>query len=198
MQSQTSRFGSVSPGRLASASQPGRSRGIFIPKMKPAALGVSIVLRAAKRRSSSVQLRSDECALRVVCPSRSLGAVNRTGLAEPVHLCGQVRGMPICQRLKAGAGDFEVARMAKATKVLVAIPDDLLERIDRETENLGQTRRDFLQEAARRRLGWPDPLAVDAALLRGRAALAGLGSFESTRALLDAHKERTVAPRFST
>jgi len=69
--------------------------------------------------------------------------------------------------------------MEKATKVLVTMPNDLLERIDRETRSLGQTRSEFFQEAVRRRLGWPDPLTVDAALLRGRAALAGLGSFES-------------------
>lgn len=82
--------------------------------------------------------------------------------------------------------------MAKATKVLVTLPDDLLERIDRETENLGQTRSDFLQEAARRRLGWPDPLAVDAALLRGRAALAGLGSFESAEVIRSQREARDV------
>jgi Arc/MetJ-type ribon-helix-helix transcriptional regulator len=69
--------------------------------------------------------------------------------------------------------------MEKATKVLVTMPVDLLERIDRETRSLGQTRSEFLQEAVRRRLGWPDPLTVDAALLRGRAALAEVGSFES-------------------
>jgi metal-responsive CopG/Arc/MetJ family transcriptional regulator len=86
--------------------------------------------------------------------------------------------------------------MAKAAKVLVTIPNDLLERIDRETESLGQTRSEFLQEAARRRLGWPDPLAIDAALLRGRAALSKSGSFESAdvvraqREERDAHDQR--------
>ncbi len=80
--------------------------------------------------------------------------------------------------------------MAKATKVLVTMPDDLLERIDRETKSLGQTRSDFLQEAARHRLGWPDPLAVDAALLRGRTALADLGSFESAEEIRAGREER--------
>jgi Arc/MetJ-type ribon-helix-helix transcriptional regulator len=80
--------------------------------------------------------------------------------------------------------------MARATKVLVTMPDDLLERIDRETESLGQTRSEFLQEAARRRLGWPDPLAVDAALLRGRAALEGLGGFESAKVIRAQREER--------
>jgi len=80
--------------------------------------------------------------------------------------------------------------MAKATKVLVTIPSDLLERIDRETEILGQTRSEFLQEAARRRLGWPDPLAVDAALLRGRAALSDLGGFESAEVIRAQREER--------
>jgi Arc/MetJ-type ribon-helix-helix transcriptional regulator len=69
--------------------------------------------------------------------------------------------------------------MAKTTKVLVTMPSELLERIDRETATLGQTRSEFFQEAVRRRLGWPDPLAIDAALLRGRAVLSDLGGFES-------------------
>jgi len=85
-----------------------------------------------------------------------------------------------------------MVRMAKATKVLVTMPDDLLERIDRETRSLGQTRSEFLQEAAQRRLGWPDPLAVDAALLRGRAALAGLGGFEAAEVIRSEREERDV------
>jgi len=80
--------------------------------------------------------------------------------------------------------------MAKAAKVLVTIPNDLLARIDRETESLGQTRSEFLQEAARRRLGWPDPLAIDAALLRGRAALSKSGSFESADVIRAQREER--------
>lgn len=69
--------------------------------------------------------------------------------------------------------------MAKATKVLVSMPDELLARIDRETARSGVTRSEFLQEAARQRLGWPDPATIDAALERGRAALQDLGSFDS-------------------
>jgi len=80
--------------------------------------------------------------------------------------------------------------MAKSAKVLVTLPNDLLERIDRETESLGQTRSEFLQEAARRRLGWPDPLAVDAALLRGRAALSEVGGFESADVIRAQREER--------
>lgn len=80
--------------------------------------------------------------------------------------------------------------MAKATKVLVTMPTDLLERIDRETESLGQTRSEFFQEAVRRRLGWPDPLVVDAALLRGRSALSDLGEFESADLIRAQREER--------
>lgn len=64
-------------------------------------------------------------------------------------------------------------------KVLISMPDDVLERIDREAARRGATRSAFLQHAARRELGWPDPAAFDAALERGRAALAGAGAFES-------------------
>lgn len=83
--------------------------------------------------------------------------------------------------------------MAKAQKVMVSIPIDLLERIDREAGERGTTRSGFLQEAARRELGWPDPVTVDAAVARGRAALDGLGSFEAAdliRAERDGRDER--------
>jgi Arc/MetJ-type ribon-helix-helix transcriptional regulator len=69
--------------------------------------------------------------------------------------------------------------MASAQKVMVSIPDDLLRRIDREVGERGTTRSAFLQEAAQRELGWPDPAVFDAALARSRAALEDLGSFES-------------------
>ena len=65
------------------------------------------------------------------------------------------------------------------SKILVSLPDDLLERIDREARARGTNRSRFLQEAARRQLGWPDPAALRAALKRGRRALAEIGSFES-------------------
>lgn len=57
--------------------------------------------------------------------------------------------------------------------------DELLARVDREVEARGTTRSAFLQEAAQRELGWPDPATIDAALERGRLALAGAGRFES-------------------
>ena len=64
-------------------------------------------------------------------------------------------------------------------KVLISLPDDLLERIDSEAERRGATRSGFIQQAAQRELGWPDPAAFDAALERGRKALAAAGAFES-------------------
>jgi Arc/MetJ-type ribon-helix-helix transcriptional regulator len=64
-------------------------------------------------------------------------------------------------------------------KILVSLPDDLVERIDREVRARGSTRSRFLQEAALRQLGWPSHETLEAALSRGRAALAGSGSFES-------------------
>jgi len=80
--------------------------------------------------------------------------------------------------------------VAKTTKVLVTMPSELLERIDRETAAVGQTRSEFFQEAVRRRLGWPDPLAVDAALLRGRAALSDVSGFESADVIRTQREER--------
>jgi predicted transcriptional regulator len=65
------------------------------------------------------------------------------------------------------------------TKVLISVPDDLLERIDREARARRLTRSAFLEEAARRELGWSGADAVDAALARGREALADAGAFEA-------------------
>ncbi len=85
--------------------------------------------------------------------------------------------------------------MSKAAKVMVSIPDELLERIDREAEERGTSRSGFLQEAARRELGWPDPLRVDAALERGRAALAGAGSFEAAELIRAEREDRDARDR---
>ena len=65
------------------------------------------------------------------------------------------------------------------SKVLITVPDDLLQRIDREARARKLTRSRFLEEAARRELGWPAADAMDAALERARKALAHAGAFES-------------------
>lgn len=86
--------------------------------------------------------------------------------------------------------------MAKALKVTVSMPEELLERIDREARGRGISRSGFLVEAARHELGWPSPAQIDAATERGRVALAGAGSFESAdliranRATRDARDQR--------
>jgi len=99
------------------------------------------------------------------------------------------RGRP--EELWLRAIVLEVA--AKATKVMISMPEDLLERVDRAAGERGTSRSAFLQEAARRELGWPDPATVDAALERGRNALARAGAFESAelvRAERDARDRR--------
>ena len=88
-----------------------------------------------------------------------------------------------------------MAPMAKAVKVMVSLPEDLLRRIDRIAEERHTSRSAFLQEAARRELGWPDPAAIDAALERGRAALAGSGSFESADLIRAEREARDAADR---
>ena len=64
-------------------------------------------------------------------------------------------------------------------KVMISLPDDLLARIDHEAQRQHSNRSAFIQDAARRALGWPDPAALDSAVARARAALAKAGSFES-------------------
>lgn len=79
---------------------------------------------------------------------------------------------------------------------MVSIPDGLLERIDREARRRESSRSRFLQDAALRQLGHPDPETAHRAVVEARAALAGSGSFESAdliRADRDARDERDRA-----
>ena len=66
------------------------------------------------------------------------------------------------------------------TKVLITVPEDLLQRIDREAKNRRVTRSRFLEDAARRELSQPGREVIAAALERGRHALAGVGEFDSS------------------
>jgi len=80
-------------------------------------------------------------------------------------------------------------------KVLISIPDDLLDRVDREAHRRGATRSRFLQNAAQHELGWPDPATLDSALERGRSALAGVGSFESANLIRGERDARDARDR---
>lgn len=80
--------------------------------------------------------------------------------------------------------------MSKATKIMISMPEDLLERVDRVAGERGTSRSAFLQEVVRRELGWPDPVAFDAALERGRSALAGVGAFEAAELIREERDAR--------
>jgi metal-responsive CopG/Arc/MetJ family transcriptional regulator len=64
-------------------------------------------------------------------------------------------------------------------KILVSMPDELLEAIDAAVARRLTTRSAFLRSAARDALARPDPVAIRAAVGRARAAIAELGAFES-------------------
>lgn len=81
------------------------------------------------------------------------------------------------------------------SKVMISMSDELLERVDREAGARGTTRSAFLQEAARRELGWPDPARVDAAISRGRTALADAGDFESAKLIRGERDARDARDR---
>jgi len=80
-------------------------------------------------------------------------------------------------------------------KVLISVPEDLLERIDREAQQQGTNRSRFLQEAARRQLGWPDEEVIESALERGRKALAPAGRFESAALIQRERQARDAGDR---
>lgn len=66
----------------------------------------------------------------------------------------------------------------------------LSKRIDRRADEEEGVRHDgYLQGALRRQPDWPNRVAMDAALDRGRAALKDLGSFESAD-LIRAEREK--------
>ena len=81
------------------------------------------------------------------------------------------------------------------TKVLISLPDDLLERIDRAAQARGSSRSRFLQDAARSQLGWPNADALGAALKAGREALAGTGPFESADLIREVRDARDADDR---
>jgi Arc/MetJ-type ribon-helix-helix transcriptional regulator len=78
------------------------------------------------------------------------------------------------------------------SKVLISMPDDLLEDIDRAVERAGTTRSAFLQEAARAALGARSPERTALAIERARRALAGAGAFDSA-ALIRAQRDELDA-----
>jgi hypothetical protein len=83
----------------------------------------------------------------------------------------------------------------KTKKVMISLPDDLLERIDRTAAERRTSRSAFIQEAARRELGWPDPAVIEAALGRARVALVGAGSFESAELIRAERDARDAGDR---
>lgn len=98
---------------------------------------------------------------------------------ESIHLAARYG------RSSRGASDrnldvgYSADILFRMSKVLVSIPEELLERIDRVAQTRGSSRSRFLQEAALHHLGSPNIERLDAALERGRDALAGAGAFES-------------------
>ncbi len=80
-------------------------------------------------------------------------------------------------------------------KVMVSLPDDVLARIDDEAERRGTTRSALLREAALRELGRPDPVTLEAAIVRSRSRFATVGRFDAAtlvRAERDARDRRRL------
>lgn len=65
------------------------------------------------------------------------------------------------------------------TKVMVSLPDDLLEQVDAEARRRSTSRSALLALAARRELGRRDPQVVAAAVARSRERFRAARSFDS-------------------
>ena len=81
------------------------------------------------------------------------------------------------------------------SKVLISVPDELLERIDRAAKARKTTRSRFIEEAAQHELGWPAAESMDAAVNRAREALASAGPFESAGLIRRDREARDAARR---
>jgi hypothetical protein len=81
------------------------------------------------------------------------------------------------------------------SKVLISIPDELLADIDREASARRKSRSGFLQDAARRELGRPSRLRMQAALERGRRALRDVGAYEAADVIRADRDARDAADR---
>ena len=80
-------------------------------------------------------------------------------------------------------------------KVLVSMPDDLLEEVDREAAARGTSRSGLLQEAVRRELEHSSKAIIEEALSRGRQALSIAGAFESAALIRRERRSRDAADR---
>ncbi|MHB8318962.1 MAG: ribbon-helix-helix protein, CopG family [Acidimicrobiales bacterium] len=65
------------------------------------------------------------------------------------------------------------------SKVMVSLPDDLLQRIDQEARERSMSRSALIAAAARRELARRDPEAVAAAIARSEKRFQAAGSFEA-------------------
>jgi len=68
-------------------------------------------------------------------------------------------------------------------KVMISLPDAMLERIDAEAGRRGVSRSALLREAAQREIGHRDPAAMQAALDRARGLFADAPPFDSAQVI---------------
>jgi len=73
---------------------------------------------------------------------------------------------------------------------MVSIPDDLLSRIDAGAAERGESRSAFLQEAARIRLGEPDPVVQEAIEWVERHQIRGKGPTAAEAVRRDRDRDR--------
>lgn len=75
-------------------------------------------------------------------------------------------------------------------KVMISLPDDLLERVDARARERKMTRSGFLAQMARREVERPSREEMEAIIRRGREAFRDAGPFDSAdliRAERDSH-----------
>jgi predicted transcriptional regulator len=82
-------------------------------------------------------------------------------------------------RLVAGSPAIPRGYTPGMAKVMVSLPDDVLERVDAEARRRSTSRSALLTLAARRELDRRDPAVVDAAIARSRERFRTAGAFES-------------------
>jgi predicted transcriptional regulator len=82
--------------------------------------------------------------------------------------------------MKGPASGYTGGYTSSMSKIMVSLPDDLLERIDEEARRRSVSRSALLAAAVRRELARRDPDAVAKAIARSEARFRELGAFEAS------------------
>lgn len=87
-------------------------------------------------------------------------------------------------------GNTRVYTQGAVAKVMISLPEELLDRIDRAAAERQTSRSGFLRGAAERELGRPTVEEIERAMREGEELLADYGPFDSTQLIREDRDSR--------